>query len=156
VHRASPFHKNSKSHNKCEDTYELISNSRAGTGPPARTRWLWLLFGTESVATDIERLKSAERFAAPSGIDKGQSWIASESSRSIRCNLLCYAARIAIAHPTTASAIRMQVAVKAFSKADEGIVMLSFAYPGEMFMRFRRRRATARRRMSTGFNRPRR
>jgi hypothetical protein len=25
VHRASPFHKNSKSHNKCEDTYELIS-----------------------------------------------------------------------------------------------------------------------------------
>lgn len=36
----------------------------------------------------------------------------------------------------------MQVAVKAFSKADEGIVMLSFAYPDEMSMQFRRGLAT--------------
>ena len=36
----------------------------------------------------------------------------------------------------------MQVAVKAFSKADEAIAMLSFAYPGEMSMRFHRGPAT--------------
>jgi hypothetical protein len=34
-------------------------------------------------------------------------------------------------HQTTASAITMQVAVRAFSKADEGMVLLSFAYPAE-------------------------
>lgn len=62
----------------------------------------------------------------------GQSMTASQiQSHRFRRNLLCYAARIAIPHPTTASAIRMQVAVKAFSKADEGIVMLSFAYPAK-------------------------
>jgi hypothetical protein len=38
----------------------------------------------------------------------------------------------------------MQVAVKAFSKADEAIAMLPFAYPDEMSMRFRRGPATAR------------
>jgi hypothetical protein len=46
-------------------------------------------------------------------------------------DLLRYAARIFIPHQTTASAIRMQVAVRAFSKADEAIAVLSFAYPGE-------------------------
>ena len=46
-------------------------------------------------------------------------------------DLLRYAARILIPHQTTASAIRMQVAVRAFSKADEAIAVLSFAYPGE-------------------------
>jgi len=45
--------------------------------------------------------------------------------------LLRYAARIFIPHQTTASAIRMQVAVRAFSKADEAIAVLSFAYPGK-------------------------
>ena len=38
----------------------------------------------------------------------------------------------------------MQVAVKAFSKADEAIAMLSFAYPDEMSMRFHRGPATPR------------
>jgi hypothetical protein len=38
----------------------------------------------------------------------------------------------------------MQVAVNAFSKADEGIVMLSFAYPDEMSNRFPRGSATPR------------
>ncbi|SHN86381.1 hypothetical protein SAMN05444170_6664 [Bradyrhizobium erythrophlei] len=46
-------------------------------------------------------------------------------------DLLRYAARIFIPHQTTASAIRTQVAVRAFSKADEAIAVLSFAYPGE-------------------------
>jgi hypothetical protein len=54
--------------------------------------------------------------------------------RGFRRKSLCYAARIAIPQPTTASAIMIQVAVKAFSKADEAIAMLSFAYPGEMSM----------------------
>ena len=45
--------------------------------------------------------------------------------------LLRYAARIFIPHQTTASAIRMQVAVRACSKADEAIAVLSFAYPGK-------------------------
>jgi hypothetical protein len=40
-----------------------------------------------------------------------------------------HAARMAIPHHTTASAITMQAAVRAFSKADEAILMLSFAYP---------------------------
>jgi hypothetical protein len=48
--------------------------------------------------------------------------------------LLSYAIRILIPHHTTASAITTQVAVKAFSKADEAIAMLSFAYPGETSM----------------------
>jgi len=39
------------------------------------------------------------------------------------------AARIAIPHHTTATAIMMQATVRAFSKADEAIAMLSFAYP---------------------------
>jgi hypothetical protein len=68
-------------------------------------------------------------------------------SHRFRRNLLCYAARIAIPHPTTASAIRMQVAVKAFSKADEGIVMLSFAYPAETSTRFHLSPATPRNQM---------
>jgi hypothetical protein len=68
-------------------------------------------------------------------------------SHRFRRNLLFYVARIAIPHPTTASAIIMQVAVKAFSKADEGMVMLSFAYPDEMSMRFCRGRATPRSQM---------
>jgi hypothetical protein len=46
-------------------------------------------------------------------------------------SLLSYAIRILIPHHTTANAITMQVAVKAFSKADEAIAMLSFAYPDE-------------------------
>ena len=46
-------------------------------------------------------------------------------------DLLRYAARIFIPHQTTASAIRMQVAVRACSKADEAIAVLSFAYPGK-------------------------
>jgi hypothetical protein len=39
-------------------------------------------------------------------------------------------------HHTTASAITitMDVVVKAFSKADEAIAMLSFAYPDEISM----------------------
>ena len=45
--------------------------------------------------------------------------------------MLRYAARIFIPHQTTASAIRIQVAVRAFSKADEAIAVLSFAYPGK-------------------------
>jgi hypothetical protein len=45
-----------------------------------------------------------------------------------------YAIRILIPHHTTASAITTQVAVKAFSKADEAIAMLSFAYPDEVSM----------------------
>src|ERR1700761_6018514 len=40
-----------------------------------------------------------------------------------------YAAKILMPHHTTASAIAMLAAVRAFSKADETIVMLSFAYP---------------------------
>jgi hypothetical protein len=77
----------------------------------------------------------------------GQSSTASSVALRFRRNLLCYAARIAIPHPTTASAIIMQVAVKAFSMADEGIVMLSFAYPAELSMRFRRGPATTRSRL---------
>ena len=42
--------------------------------------------------------------------------------------------RILIPHHTTATAIMMQAAVRAFSKADEAIAMLSFAYPGEISM----------------------
>jgi hypothetical protein len=57
---------------------------------------------------------------------------------------LSHAIRIFIPHHTTASAITIQVAVKAFSKADEAIAMLSFAYPDEMSMRFRRGTATSR------------
>ena len=34
-------------------------------------------------------------------------------------------------HHTTATAITMHATVRAFSKADEAITMLSFAYPGE-------------------------
>jgi hypothetical protein len=49
----------------------------------------------------------------------------------IRERALRYVARIFIPHQTTASAIRMHVAVRAFSKADEAIAMLSFAYPAE-------------------------
>jgi hypothetical protein len=55
-----------------------------------------------------------------------------------------YTIRIFIPHHTTASAIMKQVAVKAFSKADEAIAMLSFAYPGEVSMRFRLGPATSR------------
>jgi hypothetical protein len=44
------------------------------------------------------------------------------------------ATRILIPHQTTASAMIMQAAVRAFSKADEAIIMLSFAYPGETLM----------------------
>src|SRR3984957_7019821 len=55
-----------------------------------------------------------------------------------------YTIRIFIPHHTTASAIMKQVAVKAFSKADEAIAMLSFAYPGKVSMRFRRGPATSR------------
>lgn len=49
-----------------------------------------------------------------------------------------------IPHPTTTSATTMLVAVKAFSKADEAIALLSFAYPDETSMRFRRGPATPR------------
>jgi hypothetical protein len=42
-----------------------------------------------------------------------------------------YAARIFIPQHTTATAMTMQATVRAFSKADEAIVMLSFAYPGQ-------------------------
>jgi hypothetical protein len=59
-------------------------------------------------------------------------------------NPLSHAIRIFIPHHTTASAITRQVAVKAFSKADEAIAMLSFAYPNETSMRFRRGTATSR------------
>ena len=59
-------------------------------------------------------------------------------------NPLSHAIRIFIPHHTTASAITRQVAVKAFSKADEAIAMLSFAYPGEVSMRFRLGPATSR------------
>lgn len=45
---------------------------------------------------------------------------------------LPHATRIAIPHHTTASAITMHAAVRAFSKADEAIIVLSFAYPDEM------------------------
>ena len=45
-----------------------------------------------------------------------------------------YAARIAIPHNTTANALMKQAAVKAISKADEAIAMLSFAYPGHTSM----------------------
>ena len=48
--------------------------------------------------------------------------------------VLSYVIRILIPHPTTASAITKQVAVKAFSKADEAIALLSFAYPDEVSM----------------------
>jgi hypothetical protein len=49
-------------------------------------------------------------------------------------SLVSYAIRILIPHHTTASAIIIQVAARASSKADEAIAMLSFAYPDEMFM----------------------
>jgi hypothetical protein len=58
--------------------------------------------------------------------------------------VLSYARRILIPHPTTTSATTMLVAVKAFSKADEAIALLSFAYPDETSMRFRRGPATPR------------
>lgn len=47
------------------------------------------------------------------------------------CRQGSHAIRIFTPHHTTASAIKMQVAVKAFSKADEAIAVLSFAYPDE-------------------------
>src|SRR3569832_554331 len=53
------------------------------------------------------------------------------SQQQIRERMLPYAARILIPHQTTASAITMHVAVRAFSKADDCMVLLSFAYPGE-------------------------
>jgi hypothetical protein len=55
-------------------------------------------------------------------------------SRCPQGSLLAYAIRIFIPHHTTASAITMDVVVKAFSKADEAIAMLSFAYPDEISM----------------------
>ena len=51
--------------------------------------------------------------------------------QQIRERLLPYAARILIPHQTTAIAMTIHVAARAFSKADEGMVLLSFAYPGE-------------------------
>lgn len=53
-------------------------------------------------------------------------------ARCNRAGLLSHVRRILIPHHTTASAITMLVAVKAFSKADEAIAMLSFAYPDEI------------------------
>jgi hypothetical protein len=44
-------------------------------------------------------------------------------------SIVFYAARILMPHHTTAIAIAMLAAVRAFSKADEAIIMLSFAYP---------------------------
>src|SRR3569832_2403867 len=52
------------------------------------------------------------------------------SQQQIRERMLPYAARILIPHQTTARAITMHVAVRAFSKADDCMVLLSFAYPG--------------------------
>lgn len=45
-------------------------------------------------------------------------------------NSSLYAARIMIPHHTTATAMTMQATVRPF-KADEAIIMLSFAYPKE-------------------------
>jgi DNA-binding protein H-NS len=39
VHQVSPSDKNSKSHNKCEDTYELISNTaKSGSTKPGSAK----------------------------------------------------------------------------------------------------------------------
>jgi hypothetical protein len=58
-----------------------------------------------------------------------QSSIARENRP--KCQQSSHAIRIFTPHHTTASAIKMQVAVNAFSKADEAIDVLSFAYPDE-------------------------
>ena len=55
--------------------------------------------------------------------------MAREAGHPLRVRLPGYAARILIPQHTTITATIMQVAVSAFSKADEAIVMLSFAYP---------------------------
>ncbi|WP_298261451.1 hypothetical protein [Bradyrhizobium sp.] len=78
-------------------------------------------------------------------VDAGSLTLAWQASRTVdpanqrgktvaaclRGSQLAHATRIFIPQHTTTSATMMQVAVRAFSKADEAIAMLSFAYPTE-------------------------
>jgi hypothetical protein len=109
----------------------------SGLGPSAQTNRLCRpVRRRASISTDMNfpRLPASETATQGQTIIGRQKTSTASYRRRVDAVLLAncsQATRMLIPHQTTATAMMMQVTVRAFSMADEGIVMLSFAYPSK-------------------------
>jgi hypothetical protein len=105
--------------------------TKAASG--ARQGWLWTGgIAQRAASSDPEHWSILEDRAIQSRLNRIDDEARAARNRPARAR--CQATRIAIPHHTTATAIAMQATVRAFSKADEAIAMLSFAYPEQMLI----------------------